>query len=572
PPNALGKERDRSASGAHDRGRPGIDTVVRPLPDPPRDPAREYLNGLRRRFGLPSANLSETLTPSATAGAERGRDGTTGSRGAARGAGPITIRAESDAVRELRRRFGISRRSLPTRRGDDRVSRPGDRGTRSKERRRASEALDDGAPKGRIIAPGMDARSEGKGRILYSRKSKEGEGSIATAAKKKLQAAKDKEIDPANALTRVTPSLPPGVGPGGDPDAIHSGVTVVPPVSPLPPVSDSEIVVGGTIQVPHYHSHQPWYYPAIPIAFPYLGYYFYYGFPYLYHYGCDFYSGFNLRFGRYHLSLYSPCGYHSLGCWHPHHHHHRVYCGVHGHHYYRLRDCDLCYPYDSTIVITRTVLEESAGAEERLRDLAPGEMSFCEGWSLLRAGAYEEAAQAFYNASLELPESALVHLFLTVSLAGAGEIELAGATLGEAYRLDPSIVGYRWDAEKHMGTMEHHDVLLAAVAGTAEALPESRAAWLLLSYLHLITDDETLPAERAAAEVILFETENRLARGILDECERRRLGRDPGGDYPPDIDVLEWLLVPSCEGIPSLKLHQKARSPFVGIPEALRAG
>lgn len=90
----------------------------------------------------------------------------------------------------------------------------------------------------------------------------------------------------------------------------------------------------------HYY---PYWWSGIYIGYPYVGYYGYYDYPYLNSYGCDFYSGYYIRFGRVRASYYSLCprfGVHLDGG----HHYHRYACSVHGAHYYHRRDCAECYP------------------------------------------------------------------------------------------------------------------------------------------------------------------------------------------------------------------------------------
>ncbi|MCI0651052.1 MAG: hypothetical protein L0Z55_04135 [Planctomycetes bacterium] len=335
-------------------------------------------------------------------------------------------------------------------------------------------------------------------------------------------------------------------------------------------VSASGVFGGVSIYVPLYHryryrhygygyySYYPfdWYcgYSSIAIGFPYFGYYSLYPYPYLYGYGCDFYSNFYVRFGHYRLSRYSLCdhyGHHHYG------HYHSYHCHQHGYHYYHLRDCSLCYPYDSSYAIQEQVYTESAQAEEKVLDLRPGELSFCEGWTLLRSGAYDRAAEAFYNASVEIPESGIVQLYLAVALAGAGDYDLAGAAAAEAHRLNPALITYQWSASESLGSEERHRALVVALAAHGAANPNDSGAAAVQAMLELFSADKDFDAAGAAAVAFAFASgDSPLSEAILAEIDRREEGREvaPAAATRRDLDVELWLRRPACESIGTLSL------------------
>ena len=199
---------------------------------------------------------------------------------------------------------------------------------------------------------------------------------------------------------------------------------------------------------PHYYS----------IGYPYYGYYSYYSYPYLDSYGCDFYDGFYVRFGSVGVSYYSACprfgvhGYHGR-------HQHRYSCAVHGYHYYHVRDCAKCYPdggvhyeyHDAgnpgeaereAPLLEKKPLKENldggadTGPSDPLADLTPAKLSFALGLRSFQEGHYDKAAEFFFNASVEDPDSRVVRLMLAVSLLSISEDEHAASFLRMAYEAE----------------------------------------------------------------------------------------------------------------------------------------
>ena len=560
---------------------PTRDRYNRGLSDPGRGRSadRNYINSLRDRFGVQPRQSRPTRGRGA--GPNRGAPERRGSglRPATPQRSPLTpprsdslkrdslnrrqgittsFRVESDRVRELRRRFGLpdvrgsttdlprlnprtpvgarplgtTRKEVITGKTPNRMSRPDGRlvtpGARGNGKRGAGAIgglgrRTPGKDSGRIVAPGLDKRLGDRGGKIGGR------GDIPGA--------------------RPVPSS--GTASGG----LASALTRVRPVTPS--LASSQVVVGGTVHVPIHHHSSGHGFPYLTIGYPYLGYYSIYGYPYLSYYGCDYYSNFYVRFGHFRFGLYSACSpfYYGYG----YRHYHRYRCYHHScYHYYRLRDCHLCYDTSPDYVIYDTVIQESPQAEERVQSLTPGELSFCEGWVLLRKGDYEGAGEAFYNASLEIEGSAMVNLFLGVSLTGVGEYPLAAAALEEAYRQNPSVVSNHWNVAAHLGSQESYQTLVDTLKGSLEVSPSETGAWVSLAMLQLLSDESRqglADVRKAAGEVVTFGDESPLARAILEEAERRDLGEDlPPVSRTPDPGVAQWLLYPSCEGIPTLSL------------------
>lgn len=281
---------------------------------------------------------------------------------------------------------------------------------------------------------------------------------------------------------------------------------------------------------PHY-SHADYHhgYNYFSFGFPFFGHYGFCRYPYLRCYGFGFYSCFGLHFGhRYPYSYYL----------HP----------------YRVHDV-----HYRTEVIYETVEHEVPQVQERLLDLGPGELSFCEGWSLLRAGKWDGAAQSFYNASLELPESGVVHMFLGFALAADGDMELAAATLAKAHELRPNLLSYSWNPVDHFGTVENYATFSNRILEAIEEAPSRPEPWIVQGMLSLLSATEGegyADVKRAASEVVLYGHESALADAMLAEVLRREKGlhaQDPR--LQPDPGVQLWFERPSCVSIGELRLR-----------------
>ena len=219
----------------------------------------------------------------------------------------------------------------------------------------------------------------------------------------------------------------------------------------------------------------------------------------------------------------------------------------------------MCYPDDTSYVIHEQVATESEEAEAKVLELPPGELSFCEGWTLLRVGDHDGAAEAFYNSGLEIPESGLVQLFLAFALAADGEFELAGPVLARAHEFNPALVSYRWNTAEHLGSDLNHQAIVEGLRAHLQTVPNDFEVWTLLAMIQLYTattDEQLIDVERAASEVVLYGGDSALATAILAEAERERAG----GPYASpvserrDLNVDLWLDSPACETISTLSL------------------
>ncbi len=190
--------------------------------------------------------------------------------------------------------------------------------------------------------------------------------------------------------------------------------------------------------------------------------------------------------------------------------------------------------------------------EQPTSTLNAGELRFCEGWSLLRSSALEEATEVLYTASVELPESAMVHAFLAIALGGTEDTDLGLYALGEALALEPHWLSYRWDPTAHLGE-DGALTLRTKLANDRVANPLLPAPLALEALLALLADDrDRLEDLRGViAESLLVHPDTPALAELLTEIRRRFKGA-PTADT--EHTVQSWLLEPSCDRIPELGL------------------
>ena len=94
--------------------------------------------------------------------------------------------------------------------------------------------------------------------------------------------------------------------------------------------------------------------------------------------------------------------------------------------------------------------------------------------------------------------------------------------------------------------------------GFLDVTPGDTGAWKSLAYLRLIsakTREDYSAVRRAAGEVVIFEGGGDLAPALLAEAERRDFGEEPlTAERTPDPAVGQWLAMPACESIATLRL------------------
>ncbi|MCA8959548.1 MAG: hypothetical protein KDC38_03500, partial [Planctomycetes bacterium] len=196
-----------------------------------------------------------------------------------------------------------------------------------------------------------------------------------------------------------------------------------------------------------------------------------------------------------------------------------------------------------------------AASNPKPLDLEPGEREFCDGWRAMRDGRFEEAAVAFGRSREHVGRRGVVGFFEAVALAGVGDIEAAAAQFESAIRAQPSLVLYEWDAAAHLGSEARLDELVRSIIESDRVAADAASRWVCLAAIHRMSgrDDD---ARRAAGGVLFSGAESEVAERVLAELTRRDEGEPLEDSAGYDPAVARWLLTPSCERIPRLRLPE----------------
>jgi hypothetical protein len=319
-----------------------------------------------------------------------------------------------------------------------------------------------------------------------------------------------------------------------------------------------------------YYPYSYYPYSRVCVGYPYAGYY--YSYPYSYlddcGYGCDFYDGYNVRFGYYRSSYYATCSGYGAHDWR-HHHCHSCPCDVHGYHYYHVRDCPLCYPDGGSYVEHDVNVPEAVAggaavpqpeapvqgaatpesspeartiAPEReesfFASLRPAQLSFAMGLIHFREGDYDQAAEDFYNSSVEDPSSRLVKVFLGVSLFAVGEYSFAA----EYFRLGldewPAFTRHPWNVQRMYGNSADFTHQLATLHDAASMDPADDDAALVLTVLNLSSATAGSEGDAGASiDRVRSLSVNPVDRSIaLDYQPRVEAAAPPAEAEPADLD------------------------------------
>jgi tetratricopeptide (TPR) repeat protein len=296
-----------------------------------------------------------------------------------------------------------------------------------------------------------------------------------------------------------------------------------------------------------------------------------------------------VRFGAYRSSYYATCsgyGYHSD----PGHHCHLYDCSSHGQHSYHVRDCAECYP-SGTHVDVEVPVDAAAQAapvesvplapegqaaasnlvaeaaildpqERFFASLRPAQLSFVFGLGHLKAGKYDEATEALYNASIEDPESKLVKVFLGISLFSAGEYGYAAEYLRLGLEEWEAFPGYQWRVQDLYGRPGDFDSHLALLEEETRLNPAHTDAALVLGFLAMHSGD-LAKAGNAFDSVRSLSSdgvEQTIARRYIAEIEVRT-GAFPGpaGETAPpaeeDATIQAFLASLAPADVPKLPIR-----------------
>jgi len=156
----------------------------------------------------------------------------------------------------------------------------------------------------------------------------------------------------------------------------------------------------------------------------------------------------------------------------------------------------------------REAAAPAADDEAFLQSLNPAELAFVTGLVSFRGGEYEQAAQAWYNATLKSPEAVAPRMFLAVGLFALGEYQRAAEYLRDAVKRNPDVAAYRWDVRRFYGKtnaagFERH---MKTLDSYIELYPNQADAYLVRGFVLSGTED-------AEGAVRAFETARTIDRG-----------------------------------------------------------
>jgi hypothetical protein len=354
-----------------------------------------------------------------------------------------------------------------------------------------------------------------------------------------------------------------------------------------------------------YYPYYPSYCAPVYVSYPYVGYYSTYDYPYLDDYGytsCAFYNGYYVRFGPYRTSYYATCsglGVHAYGS----HHVHQQYCSVHGYHYYHVRDCSLCYPgggavapdpelssatdsYVETPVTPSPDAAEAAPAAESERELAPrtirpipgpagaaatqerrplvgeeaffaslkpAQLSFAFGFMHFKNRNYDEAAESFYNASLEDPDSRLVKVFLGLSLYSIGEYRYAAEYLRHGLESWPEFASLGLDLQGFYGSEEDREAHLKLLRSEVELRPLDEDPLLVLAFVEFGSGQAA--AAGPSLDVLGGFASDPATRTVAGEYAAASEGRPEPALGPEDAAVAAFFAQPDIKAVPNLPIQ-----------------
>ena len=205
-------------------------------------------------------------------------------------------------------------------------------------------------------------------------------------------------------------------------------------------------------------------------------------------------------------------------------------------------------------------VEAPAPDEEALR---PAQLSFITGLHAMEAGDYDRASDAFFNASLEDPDSRLVKVFLATSLFSVGEYHYSAEYLRLGLENWEEFPSYNWDVRGLYGNEKDFEAHLATVERQTQVDPSDVDAQVVLGFVAMnsghpekagaafdaVRTLSTDPVEMAIATRYLTELEDRSGAFPRSDDERFDLAtrEDPA--------VQAFLASNSAEDVPALPIR-----------------
>lgn len=173
-------------------------------------------------------------------------------------------------------------------------------------------------------------------------------------------------------------------------------------------------------------------------------------------------------------------------------------------------------------------LEPESGEEQFFAKLQPAQLGVVLGMIHLRDGHYHVAAEAFYNASLQAPESRLAKVLVGTSLFTIGEFRYAASFLRSGLDGWERYPLYRWDLRRLYGQDGDYDEHLALLDRWLELRPRDLDGHLTRAFVLFSTGDELAAAD--SLDLLLSQDSDpqarSIARTLADEIVRRGAGGD----------------------------------------------
>jgi tetratricopeptide (TPR) repeat protein len=227
--------------------------------------------------------------------------------------------------------------------------------------------------------------------------------------------------------------------------------------------------------------------------------------------------------------------------------------------------------------VIRPIETAAAGAEARkvplsneeafFASLKPAQLSFAFGFMHMKNGNYDDAAESFYNASLEDPESKLAKVFLGVSLFAVGEYPYAAEYLRIALNEWPEFARYPFNLKSLYGAEQDLASHLKLLRDTIDINPRDENGLLALAFVEFYT--EGAPAAGPTFSMLKGFAEDPATLAVagmyVEEIERRSAALTPEAAAVPalaegtsevgDAALVSFLAQPDLRGIPGLPIR-----------------
>ncbi len=168
----------------------------------------------------------------------------------------------------------------------------------------------------------------------------------------------------------------------------------------------------------------------------------------------------------------------------------------------------------------------STDQEAFLQSLNPAELSFLTGLVSFRGGQYEQAAEAWYTATLKSPEAVPPRAFLVIGLFAIGEYQRAAQYLTDIVKKNPDFARYVWDLKRLYGRsraaeLESH---LATLQSYIDLYPNRIEGHLVKGFV-LFAAQRWDEAREAFGKAATLEPENPVVKAFSAVLKEREAGK-----------------------------------------------